>query len=160
MPSFDVVSEVDLHELTNAVDQTNREVTNRFDLKGTQAKVEQNARELTIVADAEFQIGQVLDILQGKLTKRGIDIDCLELGDVETSINAAKQTVTARHGIDKDSARKIVKLVKETKLKVQAQVQQEQVRVTGKKRDDLQTVMAKLKEAPFGPPFQFTNFRD
>lgn len=160
MPSFDVVSEVDLHELTNAVDQTNREVGNRFDLKGSQAKVEQNERELSIIADAEFQIGQVLDILQGKLTKRGIDIDCLELGDVETTINAAKQSVVARHGIDKDSARKVVKFIKDTKLKVQAQIQQEQVRVTGKKRDDLQEIMAKLKDAAFGPPFQFTNFRD
>ncbi len=160
MPSFDVVSEVDLHELTNAVDQTNREVGNRFDLKGTIAKVEQNERVLTIIAEAEFQLGQILDILQGKLTKRGIDIDCLELGAIENSINASKQSVTARHGIDKDSARKIIKLVKETKLKVQAQIQQDQVRVSGKKRDDLQDAMSTLKNAAFDLPFQFTNFRD
>ncbi len=160
MPSFDVVSEVDLHELTNAVDQTNREVGNRFDLKGTNAKVEQQERVLTIIGDAEFQIGQILDILQNKLTKRGIDIDCLELGEVENSINASKQSVTARHGIDKDSARKVVKLIKETKLKVQAQIQQDQVRINGKKRDDLQAVMSKLKNAAFDLPFQFTNFRD
>ena len=160
MPSFDVVSEVDLHELTNAVDQTNREVANRFDLKGTLAKVEQNERELTIVAEAEFHIGQVLDILQGKITKRGIDIDCLDLGDIETSISAAKQVVIAKHGIDKDSAREIVKMMKESKLKIQAQIQQEQVRITGKKRDDLQSAMSTLKSASFGFPLQFTNFRD
>jgi uncharacterized protein YajQ (UPF0234 family) len=160
MPSFDVVSEVDLHELTNAVDQTNREVGNRFDLKGKNAKVEQSEHELTIVADAEFHIGQILDILQGKLTKRGIDIDCLEIGDIETSINTAKQPVIARHGIDKDSARQVVKLVKESKLKVQAQIQQDQVRISGKKRDDLQSAMAALKKASFGLPFQFSNFRD
>ena len=160
MPSFDVVSEVDLHELTNAVDQTNREVGKRFDLKGTNAKVEQNERELTIVADAEFHIAQVLDILQGRITKRGIDIDSLEIGDIEKSISGAKQSVIARHGIDKDCARKVVKLVKESKLKVQAQIQQEQVRITGKKRDDLQTTMAALKKASLGMPFQFTNFRD
>ena len=160
MPSFDVVSEVDLHELTNAVDQTNRDVGNRFDLKGTVAKVEQQERVLTIIGDAEFQIGQILDILQNKLTKRGVDIDCLELGEVENSISASKQSVTARHGIDKDSARKVVKLIKETKLKVQAQIQQDQVRINGKKRDDLQAVMSKLKKAAFDLPFQFTNFRD
>lgn len=160
MPSFDVVSEVDLHELTNAVDQTNREVANRFDLKGTSAKVEQNGHELTIVGDAEFHLSQVMSILQGKMTKRGIDIDCLELGEVEQSINMAKQAAKARHGIDKDSARKIVKLIKESKRKLQAQIQQEQVRVTGKKRDDLQAAMAELKKTAWGLPLQYTNFRD
>jgi len=160
MPSFDVVSEVDLHELTNAVDQTNREVANRFDLKGTNAKVEQNERELTVVAEADFHIGQVLDILQGKITKRGIDIDCLDIGEIETSINASRQKVIARHGIDKDNARKIVKLVKESKRKLQAQIQQDQVRVTGKKRDDLQAAMSDIKGAKLGLPFQYTNFRD
>ncbi len=160
MPSFDVVSEVDLHELTNAVDQANREIGNRFDLKGTKATVEQNERVLTIIGDAEFHIAQILDVLQGKITKRGIDIECLELGELENTINASKQTVTARHGIDKESARKVVKLIKETKLKVQTQIQQEQVRITGKKRDDLQAAMSELKKAKFGLPFQFTNFRD
>ena len=160
MPSFDVVSEVDQHELTNAVDQTNREVGNRFDLKGTQAKVEQNELELTIVADAEFHVGQVRDILQNKLTKRGIDIDCLELSDIEKTINAARQKIIVRSGIDKDTARKLMKFIKDTKLKVQAQIQQEQVRVTAKKRDDLQTVINAIKNHPFGLPMQFTNFRD
>ncbi len=160
MPSFDVVSEVDLHELTNAVDQTNREVANRFDLKGTSAKVEQNGYELTIVGDAEFHVGQVLNILQGKMTKRGIDIDCLTLSEIEQSINAAKQVAQARNGIDKDSARKIVKLIKESKLKLQAQIQQEQVRITGKKRDDLQSAMSMLKKTALGMPLQYMNFRD
>jgi hypothetical protein len=160
MPSFDVVSEVDLHELTNAVDQTNREVANRFDLKGTSAKVEQNGYELTIVGDAEFHVGQVLNILQGKMTKRGIDIDCLTLSEIEQSINAAKQVAQARNGIDKDSARKIVKLIKESKLKLQAQIQQEQVRITGKKRDDLQSAMSMLKKTALGMPLQYVNFRD
>jgi uncharacterized protein YajQ (UPF0234 family) len=160
MPSFDVVSEVDLHELTNAVDQTNREVNNRFDLKGTGAKVEQIDRTLTVIADSEFQIGQVLDILQGKVTKRGIDIDCLDIGDIEKTINSARQSVIAKHGIDKDTARKAIKLVKESKLKLQAQIQQEQVRIVGKKRDDLQNMMATLKKASLGLPLQFTNFRD
>ena len=160
MPSFDVVSEVDLHELANAVDQTNREIKNRFDLKGTKAIVEQDERVLMIIADAEFHIAQILDILQGKITKRGIDIECLELGEIENTINASKQQVTARHGIDKDSARKVVKLIKESKLKVQAQIQQDQVRITGKKRDDLQAAMSELKKTTFELPFQFTNFRD
>ena len=160
MPSFDVVSEVDLHELTNAVDQTNREVSNRFDLKGTRASIEQDERVLIIIADAEFHIAQIRDILQGKITKRGIDITCLQHEEIENTINTCKQRVTARHGIDKNSARKIVKLVKETKLKVQAQIQQDQVRISGKKRNDLQAVMAELKKTPLDLPFQFTNFRD
>ena len=122
--------------------------------------MEQKQRELTIVADAEFHIHQILDILQGKLTKRGIDIDCLEIGEVEKSINAARQLIIAKHGIDKDTSRKIVKLVKELKLKVQAQIQQEQVRITGKNRDDLQNAILSLKKAPFDLPFQFSNFRD
>lgn len=160
MPSFDIVSEVDLHELTNAVDQANREVNTRFDLKGTGAKIEQDDRSLTLVADSEFQIGQVLDILQGKITKRGLDIDCLDIGDIEKTINSARQPVTAKHGIDKDTARKVIKLIKESKLKLQAQIQQEQVRVTGKKRDDLQSTMSMLKKASIDLPLQFTNFRD
>lgn len=160
MPSFDIVSEVDLHELTNAVDQANREIGNRFDLKATGAKIEQNDRALIVVADSEFQSGQVLDILQGKVTKRGIDIDCLEIGEIEKTINSARQSVVAKHGIDKDTARRVVKLVKQSKLKLQAQIQQEQVRITGKKRDDLQSLMSSLKKESLGLPLQFTNFRD
>lgn len=160
MPSFDVVSEVDKHELTNAVDQANREVSTRFDFKGSSARVERADNQLTIIAEAEFQVKQLLEILQNKLTKRGIDIDCLELGEVSKNIAEARQPVTVREGVDKDTARKMLKLIKDSKLKVQAQMQQEQVRVTGKNRDDLQAVIAMLKSAKLNLPLQFTNFRD
>ena len=160
MPSFDVVSQIDLHELTNAVDQCNREVSNRFDFKGTNAQVERAEYVLTIIAPSEFQINQVIDILKTKLSKRGIDVRCLEFGEVQKSMNETKQQVTVRQGIDKDLARDIVKLVKDSKLKVQAAIQGEQIRVTGKKRDDLQSVIAILKKAELKLPLQFINFRD
>jgi len=160
MPSFDVVSEIDTHELTNAVDQTNREVTNRFDFKGTNSRVERVELKLTLVAPAEFQIKQVTDILQTKLAKRGIDVRCLQFETLQTSVSEAKQDVIVRQGIDKDTARKLVKLVKDTGLKVQAAIQGDQVRVTGKKRDDLQEVMAALRKADLEIPLQYTNFRD
>jgi len=160
MPSFDVVSEVDAHELTNAVDQANREIGNRFDFKGTDATIERSELELTLVADAEFRIKQMQDILRGKLVKRGIDIASLEEKDIETSLNQARQTIVVRQGIDKELAKKIVKKVKDSRIKVQAAIQGEQVRITGKKRDDLQAAIAMLKEADLGLPLQFTNFRD
>lgn len=160
MPSFDVVSEVDKHELTNAIDQTNREVTNRFDFKGTNARVERNDNALTIIATAEFQIKQIVDILQGRMTKRGIDIDCLDFQEVTESNNEARQNVVVREGIEKDIARKMIKLIKDSKIKVQAQIQQNQLRVSGKKRDDLQNVIAELKAARLGLPLQYVNFRD
>lgn len=160
MPSFDVVSEVDKHELVNAVDQANREISNRFDFKGTDSKITSKENVLTLEAPSEFQVEQILEILRNKLTKRGIDIDCLDTGDVEVVNMRAKQNVTVREGLDKETARKTIKIIKETKLKVQAAIQGEQVRVTGKKRDDLQGIMAKLKDANIGIPLQFTNFRD
>ena len=160
MPSFDIVSEVDAHELTNAVDQANREISNRFDFKGSNSRVEQKGNVLTIEAEAEFQIRQINDILNQKLSKRGIDIACLEHDEVVESNMRASQVVTVREGIDKELAKKIVKMIKDKKLKVQAQVQGEQVRVTGKKRDDLQQVIAFLKEASLGLPLQYQNFRD
>lgn len=160
MPSFDAVSEVDLHELSNAVDQANREVGTRYDLKGTDTKIELNERELTLIAEADFQIKQVLDILYNKLVSRKIDIKCLESGDVVKSGKGVRMPVTAKHGIEKELAKKIVKLIKDSKIKVQAQIQGEQVRVTGKKRDDLQAVMQLLREASLEQPLQFTNFRD
>ncbi len=160
MPSFDVVSEVDKHELTNAIDQTNREVTNRFDFKGTNARVERNDNVLTIIAVAEFQIKQIVDILQVKMTKRGIDIDCLDFQEVTESNNETRQNVNVREGIEKDIARKMIKLIKDSKIKVQAQIQQNQLRVSGKKRDDLQNVIAELKAAKLGLPLQYVNFRD
>lgn len=160
MPSFDIVSEVDQHELTNAVDQTNREITNRFDFKGTDTKVEQKERELTLSAEADFQIKQVVDILQAKMISRGLESRCLDLGDITKLGKGVRMTATAKHGISKDMARLVVKLIKEKKLKVQSAIQGEQVRVTGKKRDDLQAVMAMLRAEELEQPVQFTNFRD
>jgi uncharacterized protein YajQ (UPF0234 family) len=160
MPSFDVVSEVDMHELTNAVDQTNREISNRFDFKGTDAKVEHQENVLTLHAESEFQINQMTDILNKNLAKRSIDIACLEKDKVEIANMRARQKITVRQGIDKDLAKKIVKMIKDAKLKVQAAIQGEQVRVTGKKRDDLQSAIAMLRESQVELPLQFTNFRD
>lgn len=160
MPSFDVVSEVDEHELTNAVDQTNREVGNRFDFKGTNSKVEQNGTEITIISESDFQVQQIRDILHNKMVKRGIDIGCLEAKEPMPSGKEVRQLIIARQGVDKELAKKIVKLVKDSKLKVQAAIQGEQVRITGKKRDDLQQVIALLKDAKLEMPLQYNNFRD
>jgi cyclic-di-GMP-binding protein len=160
MPSFDVVSELDGHEVANAVDQANREVDTRFDFKGSGAKFELSEFVVSLEAEAEFQLKQMIDILTQKLSKRGIDVACMKVEDPEIALNKARQKVVLKHGIESDLARKIVKLVKDAKLKVQSQVQGDQVRVTGKKRDDLQDVIALLKKAELGLPLQFTNFRD
>jgi uncharacterized protein YajQ (UPF0234 family) len=160
MPSFDVVSEVDLQEVRNATDQANREVGTRFDFKGSDAHFTLEGAAVTLHAQSEFQLEQMLDILQMKLVKRSVDIDCLEIGKPETANNRARQAVTIRQGIDTDTARRIVKDIKASKLKVQAQIQGEQVRVSGKKRDDLQQVIALLKNADVGLPLQYINFRD
>ncbi len=161
MPSFDVVSEVDLHEVNNAIDQANREVGTRFDFKGVDAKFTLNeASTVEISAEAEFQVQQMLDILRGKLVKRGIDTKALKEVSVEMSGQRATMQVTVQQGIDSDLARKIVKMVKETKIKVQTAIQGEKLRVTGKKRDDLQGVIAMLKEAKLDIPLQYNNFRD
>ena len=160
MPSFDVVSEVDLHELSNAVDQANREIDNRFDFKGTDARIERSEGVLTLEAQNEFQIRQMADILHKKLVKRGVDIDSLEEGKLQESGSRARQELRVRQGIDKETARRIVKIVNEAKLKVQAAIQGEQVRVTGKKRDDLQQVIASLRESNMDLPLQYINFRD
>ena len=163
MPSFDTVSEIDEHELTNAVDQANREVSQRFDFKDTGAEFTHEEKEPFVInmkAKAEFQLKQMLDILQLRLSKRGIDVSCLEAKDIETNLNEARQKVILKQGIDADSARKIVKLLKESGLKVQAQIQGEKVRVNGKKRDDLQEAIAHLRRAEVGVPLQFENFRD
>jgi len=160
MPSFDTVSEVDLHEISNAVDQANREVGTRYDFKGSGAKVEHSGEQLTLLADNEFQLGQVRDILHLKLAKRGIDLGSLEEGKVEITTSQARQVLTVRQGIPQDIARQIIKLVKEAKLKVQVSIQGEKVRVSGKKRDDLQSVIALLREAPIDLPLQYVNFRD
>ncbi|MBU0501547.1 MAG: YajQ family cyclic di-GMP-binding protein [Gammaproteobacteria bacterium] len=160
MPSFDVVSEVDLQEIRNAVDQANREVGQRFDFKGSGAEYEVNGAEMTLRAQNDFQLRQMMDILEMKLVKRNLDIGCLEKKEPVVNLNDARQTVVARQGIESDTARKMVKEIKATKIKVQAQIQGEQVRVTGKNRDDLQEVIAFLRKADFGLPLQFTNFRD
>ena len=161
MPAFDIVSEIDQHELTNAVDQANREIGNRFDFRGTDARVEQSDKILTIHADSDFQLDQVLDILRMRLVKRKIEVSCLEVKDSVGNGKMRKQDVIMREGIDKDLSRKIVKLIKESKSKVQAAVQGDSVRVTGKKRDDLQGVMALLRDNDaIDMPLQFNNFRD
>jgi len=160
MPSFDVVSELDSHEVANAVDQANREVDTRFDFKGTGAKFEVADFVVSLEAEADFQLKQMVDILTQKLSKRGIDVACMKIEEPEIALNKARQKVILRHGIDSDSARKLVKRIKDAKLKVQAQIQGDQVRVTGKKRDDLQEVIALLKGAELELPLQFTNFRD
>lgn len=160
MPSFDVVSEVDHHELANAVDQANREVTTRFDFKGTDSSYELNDHVVGLKTESEFQLDQMLDILYAKLAKRGIDLEAAEAGEPVVMAKTATRNVTIREGIDTDLAKKIVKRIKESKLKVQASIQGDKVRVTGKKRDDLQSAIALLKEAELGLPLQFKNFRD
>ncbi len=160
MPSFDVVSEVDAHELQNAIDQVNREIGTRFDFKGADARVDLSAPVLTLSAQSDFQVKQIRPMLYERLAKRGIDVQCLDEGAVEPTGQRARQLITVREGVDKDLARVIVKRIKESKLKVQAAVQGEQVRVTGKKRDDLQAVMQLLRNAELKQPLQFTNFRD
>jgi uncharacterized protein YajQ (UPF0234 family) len=160
MPSFDIVSEVNLHELSNAVDQTNREVSTRFDFKDSDAHVEYTEETLTLHAENEFQLDQMTNILHQKLAKRSVDIAALEAGKPEIQNRRARLPMTIKQGIDKEVAKKIVKAIKETKLKVQAAIQGEQVRVTGKKRDDLQQVIALLRDKDMGLPLQFNNFRD
>ena len=160
MPTFDVVSEVDQHELGNAVDQTSREIGNRFDFKGTSASVELNESTVVFTADSDFQVQQMLPILYQKLVSRKIDIAALDAGKVEKSGKGVRQNLSVRSGIDRETAKKGIAALKESKLKVQAQVQGEQLRVTGKKRDDLQAAMKTLKEADLGLPLQFQNFRD
>jgi uncharacterized protein YajQ (UPF0234 family) len=160
MPSFDVVSEVNHHELSNAVDQANREVATRFDFKGTGSNFELAETQITMNTESDFQLQQMYDMLCNKLVKRGVDIACLELADPVVQLKTATQVVTVREGIETVDSKKMVKLIKEKKIKVQTAIQGEQLRVTGKKRDDLQTVMALLKDGNFGLPLQFKNFRD
>jgi hypothetical protein len=160
MPSFDVVSEIDHHELKNALDQANREIGTRYDFKGSNAKIDQSGNDLSLEAESEFQIKQMIPTLKEKMSKRGIDVECLDFAEIIEMNKRARQQVIVREGLDKDLARKMVKLIKDGKLKVQAAIQGEQLRVTGKKRDDLQQVMQTLREAGLGIPLQFNNFRD
>lgn len=161
MPSFDVVSEVKLEEVGNAADQTARELSARYDFKGSSARIERAGSVVTVWGDSDFQLSQITEILYQKLTKRGVDIRAVDAGKIETiSGDKRKQLLTLKQGIGQDLARKLVKLVKESGLKVQAAIQADQLRVTGKKRDDLQSVMAMLRAQQLDQPLQFTNFRD
>jgi hypothetical protein len=161
MPSFDIVSEVNQVEVRNAVDQANKELATRFDFKGSDARVEIGDKVLTLFADDDFKLAQVTDIVAGKLTKRGVDIRALKYGGVEKiSGNKVKQAVTVRVGIEQELAKKIVKLVKDAKMKVQASIQGDAVRVSGGKRDDLQQAIALVKKSITDFPVQFSNFRD
>jgi uncharacterized protein YajQ (UPF0234 family) len=161
MPSFDIVSEVNQVEVRNALDQTNKEVSTRFDFKGSDARVEYTENTLTVFADDDFKLSQVNDILLGKLTKRGIDIRALKHGDIQkVSGNKVKQVVTVRVGIEQELAKKIVKAVKDSKMKVQASIQGDAVRVSGAKRDTLQEAIALVKKSITDFPVQFNNFRE
>lgn len=161
MPSFDVVSEIDKPELNNAVNQANKELSTRFDFKGSDARVEVSDSALTVFSDNEFQVKQAVDVLCNKLAKRGIDLACLDYQEVaEIGGGKARQVIKLKEGINSELARKLVKQIKDKKLKVQTAIQGDQLRVTGKKRDDLQSVIAFLKEAEAGIPLQFNNFRD
>jgi len=160
MPSFDVVSDFDSHEVNNAVDQANREVTTRFDFKGTGSKYELEEQVVSLTTQSDFQLKQMMDILQQKLSKRSVDIGCMDEQEPEFSGNEARQKVILRRGIDIDRARKLVKQIKAAKLKVQAAIQGDKLRVSGKKRDDLQAVIGMLKETDVGLPLQYENFRD
>ena len=160
MPSFDVVSDFDAHEASNGVDQANREVNTRFDFKGSGSKYELEAQIVSLTTQSDFQLKQMLDILRQKLARRGIDIACLEEKEPEFSGSEARQQVILRKGIDADLARKLVKLVKGSKIKVQAAIQGDKLRISGKKRDDLQAAIALLKDAEVELPLQYENFRD
>ncbi len=161
MPSFDIVSEIDKPELNNAIHQANKELNTRFDFKGSDARVESSSNTLTVFADNEFQVKQAADVLVNKLSKRGVDLACLKYREIEEiGASKAKQIIDLQEGINSDLGRKLVKQIKEKKMKVQTAIQGEQLRVTAKKRDDLQAVMAFLRESDAGIPLQFNNFRD
>lgn len=160
MPSFDIVSELNSHEVANAVDQANREVGTRFDFKGTDAKFELKDSVITLTAKSDFQLKQMLDMLRLKLSKRGIDVMCMKEDDPIITGQSARQVVTLREGIDTELGKKIQRLIKDSKLKVQAAIQDKQVRVTSKSRDELQETIALVRRAQLDMPLQFTNFRD
>jgi len=160
MPSFDVVSDFDAHEAANAVDQANREVNTRFDFKGTGSKYELDDQVITLTSQSEFQLQQMMDILRQKLAKRAVDLGCLDEQEPEITGSAARQNVILRRGIDSDLARKLVKTVKNSKIKVQAAIQGDKLRISGKKRDDLQATIRLLKDTDVDLPLQYENFRD
>jgi uncharacterized protein YajQ (UPF0234 family) len=161
MPSFDVVSQVDMQEVSNALQQARKEIQQRYDFKGSKTEIEQEKNAIKITSDDDFKVKAVVDVLQSKLVKRGVNLKSLEYGKIEPAAGStARQTITIHQGLDTDAAREVVKLIKETKIKVQAQVQDDQVRVSGKQRDDLQGVIQALRAADFRRPLQFINMRD
>jgi cyclic-di-GMP-binding protein len=160
MPSFDIVSELNAHEVANALDQANREVSTRFDFKGTDAKFELKELVVTLSAPSDFQLKQMMEILKLKLAKRGIDIVCMKVDEPVITGTTAKQVVTLRQGIDTELGKKLQRLIKDSKLKVQASIQDKQVRIAGKSRDELQEAMALVRTSKLELPLQFTNFRD
>ena len=160
MPSFDIVSELNAHEVANAIDQANREVGTRFDFKGTDAKYELKELVVTLTAQADFQLKQMMDILKLKLAKRGIDVACMKIDEPVVTGQTWKQAATLREGVDTELGKKIQRIIKDSKLKVQAAIQDKQVRVTGKSRDDLQEAIALVRGAKLELPLQFSNFRD
>jgi uncharacterized protein YajQ (UPF0234 family) len=160
MPSFDAVSELNAHEVANAIDQANRELSQRFDFKDTGARFDLNELTVTLHAQVDFQLKQMLEILKLRLSKRGVDLVCLEVKEPQTNLAAARQDVVLRQGIDQDSGKKITRLIKDSTLKVQASLQGDKVRIVGKKRDDLQAAMALLRAAKLEVALQFNNFRD
>lgn len=160
MPSFDVVSELDAHEVANAVDQANRELAQRFDFKDTGATYELKDLNITLRAQVDFQLKQMLEILKLRLSKRGIDLKCVEAKEPHTTLSAAQQEVVLRHGIDQESGRKLTRIIKDSRLKVQTALQGAKLRVTGKQRDELQQVMQLLRSSKLEVPLQFNNFRD
>lgn len=160
MPSFDVVSELNMHEVTNAVDQCTRELQMRFDLRGTKCRFVLEKNVVTLFGEGEFHLKQLLDILETKLIKRGIDTRCLDHGKIESNLAESRQPVTLRQGLDSQQAKDLVKMIKDSKLKVQASIQGDKVRVTGKKKDDLQDAIALMRGCEFEMPLQFDNFRE
>ena len=160
MPSFDAVSELNAHEVANAVDQANRELGQRFDFKDTGARFELTDFTVTLHAQVDFQLKQMLEIVKLRLSKRGVDLSCLDVQEPQTNLAAARQEVSLRHGIDAETGKKLTRLIKDSRLKVQASIQGDKVRVTGKQRDDLQAAIALLRGAKLDRPLQFSNFRD
>lgn len=160
MPSFDICSDIDLQEVRNAVDQANREIATRFDFKGVKASFELADGKILMVGEQEFHLQQMMDILRQKLVKRSVDIKAIDPQEPVVTLSAARQEIGLKQGVDAETAKRMVKLIKSSKLKVQAQIQGDQVRVTGKKRDDLQEAIAALRAEDWGLPIQFTNFRD
>lgn len=164
MPSFDIVSKINMNEVVNAIDQSNREITSRFDFKGSNAKFElkdnKDNKTAHLIAQNNFQLKQMLAILENKCAKRSIDIRCLKVHDPQESLHEAKQMIDIKEGIDQETAKKITKFIKDSKIKVQTSIQGEQIRVTGKNRDDLQIVISMLREQKMDVPLQYENFRD